>query len=127
MYVRVSYVGMYVRVSHVCVCSVRVSHVCICSVRVSHVCVCTCVCHMCVYVRACVCHMCVSHVCVVDEFGPWGDCSKDCDGGLKLRTRGVVIAPANGGAPCPHLVEQTNCNDQPCAVDCQVCYPSRSL
>jgi hypothetical protein len=32
----------------------------------------------------------------------------------------ILIPPANGGSACPALVEQRDCNPQPCAVDCRV-------
>eukprot|EP00931_Biecheleriopsis_adriatica_P067902 TRINITY_DN41956_c0_g1_i1.p1 TRINITY_DN41956_c0_g1~~TRINITY_DN41956_c0_g1_i1.p1 ORF type:complete len:1640 (-),score=239.78 TRINITY_DN41956_c0_g1_i1:105-5024(-) len=69
--------------------------------------------------------MCKSAGChVVDcrwaEWSPWSDCSCDCGGGTKRRSRAVAEAPRNGGRICvPQAMEEAfPCNTQPCGVGC---------
>jgi hypothetical protein len=52
--------------------------------------------------------------CVVSDWGDWGTCSADCDGGTQSRTRTIVTPAANGGAACPVLEETRACNEDPC-------------
>jgi hypothetical protein len=58
--------------------------------------------------------------CVVGEFGEWGECSRSCGGGEKIRTRAIVTAPAHEGKPCPPLTQKESCNTRSCPVDCKV-------
>eukprot|EP01012_Entosiphon_sulcatum_P049575 TRINITY_DN6820_c0_g1_i6.p1 TRINITY_DN6820_c0_g1~~TRINITY_DN6820_c0_g1_i6.p1 ORF type:complete len:7637 (+),score=112.47 TRINITY_DN6820_c0_g1_i6:5459-28369(+) len=58
--------------------------------------------------------------CVVSAWGSWDRCSADCGGGQTQRVRTITTAPANGGAPCPALVEHIACNQQVCRVECEV-------
>merc|ERR1719300_1584747 len=52
--------------------------------------------------------------CVVGAFGAWGDCSATCSGGKQTRTRSVTTAAAHGGAACPALEEEQECNTTAC-------------
>eukprot|EP00439_Symbiodinium_sp_Y106_P038052 s1887_g4.t1 len=54
------------------------------------------------------------------DWGAWSDCSCECGGGTKRRTRGVMEAPRNGGKECePQDMEQAfPCNTQPCGSGC---------
>ncbi|CAE7897597.1 adt-1 [Symbiodinium microadriaticum] len=54
------------------------------------------------------------------DWGAWSDCSCECGGGTKRRTRGVMEAPRNGGKVCePQDMEQAfPCNTQPCGSGC---------
>ncbi|MFN4253882.1 MAG: T9SS type A sorting domain-containing protein [Saprospiraceae bacterium] len=58
--------------------------------------------------------------CVVGPWSNWSNCTVSCGGGVQTRTRNVVTYPANGGLPCPTLLEARACNTQPCPVDCVV-------
>ena len=58
--------------------------------------------------------------CQVSDFSAWSACSATCGGGVRTRTRSITQAPQNGGAACPALVQTEACNNQPCAVDCQM-------
>ncbi|CAK0874514.1 unnamed protein product, partial [Prorocentrum cordatum] len=54
--------------------------------------------------------------CVLGDWGPWGQCSRACGGGLRQRTQ-QVVRPAVGGGYCPseqHLRDYGRCNDQSC-------------
>mmetsp|Transcript_12574 Transcript_12574/g.28437 ORF Transcript_12574/g.28437 Transcript_12574/m.28437 type:complete len:848 (+) Transcript_12574:114-2657(+) len=57
--------------------------------------------------------------CRVSDWGEWGVCSAECDGGIRARTRTVIEEARFGGAPCPDenaISEQ--CNVAPCESDC---------
>ena len=65
---------------------------------------------------------CNTHGCPVDggwsDFGPWSECSADCEGGTQTRSRTCTNpAPANGGADCVgDATETQDCNLNPCPV-----------
>lgn len=58
--------------------------------------------------------------CKVSDWSPWGDCTKNCGGGVRTRTRTVTEVAVNDGRPCPALTQSESCNRQPCPVDCEV-------
>jgi hypothetical protein len=58
--------------------------------------------------------------CKVSKFGPFGKCSQQCGGGLKVRARVVTTHPKYGGKACPALEHKQPCNVHPCPVDCVV-------
>jgi len=58
--------------------------------------------------------------CVLDDWGGWGACSADCDGGVQQRTRTVKVEPANQGLPCGETTETQPCNMQSCDGNCQL-------
>ena len=53
------------------------------------------------------------------DFGDWSECSADCRGGTRTRTRTCTNpAPAYGGADCVgEATETQDCNTNPCPVD----------
>eukprot|EP00930_Biecheleria_cincta_P073322 TRINITY_DN6062_c0_g2_i1.p1 TRINITY_DN6062_c0_g2~~TRINITY_DN6062_c0_g2_i1.p1 ORF type:complete len:1830 (-),score=240.41 TRINITY_DN6062_c0_g2_i1:94-5583(-) len=65
-----------------------------------------------------------SHCNIVDcrwgEWAQWSDCSCECGGGTKRRSRSVAEAPRNGGKVChPQAMEEAfPCNTQACGVGC---------
>lgn len=67
---------------------------------------------------------CGSDPCAVDcsyePWAEWGDCSAECDGGSRARTRGIAQQGAHGGVACDasSLEETEGCNSMPCPVDC---------
>jgi len=58
--------------------------------------------------------------CQVSNWGPFTDCSADCNGGIKKRKRKILVDPKNGGEPCPNLTESVPCNTHSCPIDCVV-------
>merc|ERR1719336_2628652 len=54
--------------------------------------------------------------CVVNEWGEWGACSKECGGGKQTKKRTVKTAAANGGQACPDLSLEQDCNEQICLL-----------
>jgi hypothetical protein len=54
--------------------------------------------------------------CGVNNFTEWSECSHECGGGKKTRTRTVFRQPLGDGSVCPNLNESVSCNTQECAV-----------
>ncbi|XP_078677987.1 uncharacterized protein LOC144914245 isoform X2 [Branchiostoma floridae x Branchiostoma belcheri] len=52
--------------------------------------------------------------CAVSAWSPWGQCSTTCGLGIKRATRWVTQAPENGGEPCPALLREGICINDPC-------------
>jgi len=69
--------------------------------------------------RQCNAHACPKD-CVVSSFDNWSACSKSCGVGVKSRSRTVLLKPTTDGTACPALYETQVCDQQPCALDCQV-------
>jgi hypothetical protein len=56
--------------------------------------------------------------CVLSDWQPWSECSKQCDEGATERTR-AIIEPVVGDGTCPHMYseerhQQDPCNSFPC-------------
>jgi len=47
------------------------------------------------------------------------ECTKTCGGGTRRLRRTITVAP-DGGAACPPLEAEEECNSQPCPVDCRL-------
>ena len=59
--------------------------------------------------------------CVVSEWQNQGTCSKICGPGKQTQIRTVLIPESNGGATCPSLTQEIDCNIRTCnPVDCVV-------
>uniref|UniRef100_A0A8C1VP02 Spondin 2a, extracellular matrix protein n=1 Tax=Cyprinus carpio TaxID=7962 RepID=A0A8C1VP02_CYPCA len=53
--------------------------------------------------------------CEVSMWSSWGLCLRPCSrGGLRHRTRYILLKPANSGTPCPELEEQEECTPHNC-------------
>jgi len=57
--------------------------------------------------------------CEVSPWKPKGPCSAKCGGGKQFFTREILSKPM-GGAACPKLEFERQCNTAPCPVDCKV-------
>jgi len=58
--------------------------------------------------------------CIWGVWADWGQCSKMCGGGSKTRSREVAKQATNNGDICEgSSFEQTSCNLEPCAIDCE--------
>ena len=55
------------------------------------------------------CHIPRPQDCVLGPFGEWSTC-KGCPAANQTRVRAVLVAPLNGGKPCPELTETRVCN-----------------
>ena len=59
--------------------------------------------------------------CKLSEWTEWGECSVSCGGGIKTRTKTVLIDAKFGGDECPKDREQIEqCNSQ-CCVPGMIC------
>jgi len=56
--------------------------------------------------------------CAMQTWSEWSECSAECGGGSKARSRGLKTPAEHGGAPCPPNTEGDGCNAQSCDVDC---------
>jgi hypothetical protein len=54
--------------------------------------------------------------CIVSDWSSWSACSN----GIQVRTRSVIVPPANGGLTCPALNQTQSCAEPPAPVDCVV-------
>lgn len=60
--------------------------------------------------RACTTSACAAVDCAVGGWGGWSECSRVCGaGGTRWRSREVLVAPRDGGAACPALVQERRC------------------
>lgn len=57
--------------------------------------------------------------CEVSPFQAAEPCSKTCGKGARRIVR-EVIRHAEGGAPCPKLEAEIDCNEEPCPIDCKL-------
>merc|ERR1719163_2601729 len=56
--------------------------------------------------------------CVMSEWSGWSKCTADCEGGVRSRTRSLVVKPKNGGMACNTAEETEACNTMSCDRDC---------
>lgn len=56
--------------------------------------------------------------CEVSSWGAWSECSKECDKGMKSRTRSVTQPSEHGGEKCPGTNDSAECNTESCNADC---------
>ncbi|MBN3295860.1 SPON2 protein, partial [Amia calva] len=52
--------------------------------------------------------------CEVSDWSRWGLCSRACGKGSRLRTRYILLQPANHGEPCPALEQYQDCEERAC-------------
>lgn len=52
--------------------------------------------------------------CILDDWGPWGDCSKLCGWGEKRRSRDVLRGAMNNGRPCENTQQRAFCYGTNC-------------
>jgi uncharacterized protein YegL len=58
--------------------------------------------------------------CVMSEWGGWGSCSAECEGGEQQRTRVIMTQPKNGGQECDTTLDARTCNTESCNRDCSL-------
>lgn len=88
--------------------------------------------------RACNTDACVATDCELSNWSEWSSCSADCDGGIRTRSRTIVVAAEHGGLPCGATAESQLCGTEPCThgggedaqqdgpVPCSGCFPGTS-
>ena len=57
--------------------------------------------------------------CQVSDWNWSGSCSEDCDGGIEVATRDIIVNNQFGGATCPTLETTRPCNTFVCPEDCE--------
>lgn len=52
--------------------------------------------------------------CVLDDWAPYGACSKRCGWGIKQRERRILVPAQNGGKPCINRIQKLACYGYNC-------------
>jgi hypothetical protein len=58
--------------------------------------------------------------CVMSEWSGWSKCSKECESGIKIKTRSIITKAKNGGKGCDTVQEEDSCNTGSCDRDCRL-------
>jgi len=58
--------------------------------------------------------------CEMSMWSGWSKCTKDCEGGVRGRTRSILTKPKNGGESCNTVQEEEACNTGSCDRDCSL-------
>jgi hypothetical protein len=58
--------------------------------------------------------------CEMSEWSGWSKCTADCEGGVRSKTRSLMIKPKNGGISCNTAEETEACNTMSCDRDCRL-------
>jgi uncharacterized protein YegL len=58
--------------------------------------------------------------CEMSMWSGWSKCTKDCEGGVRGRTRSILTKPKNGGESCNTVQEEESCNTGSCDRDCSL-------
>jgi len=58
--------------------------------------------------------------CHVNDWEGWSSCSAECGGGVKERTRSIIIEANYGGEPCEDTEAEEACNIQDCDEPCEL-------
>lgn len=56
--------------------------------------------------------------CIVDQWSAWSECSAECGGGVKERSRNEIRKAQFDGEVCPSLEEEVSCGAGACNQDC---------
>jgi len=56
--------------------------------------------------------------CEMSEWSGWSKCTADCEGGVRSKTRSLLVKPKNGGIACNTAEETEACNTMSCDRDC---------
>merc|ERR1719464_49197 len=58
--------------------------------------------------------------CVLSDWSEWSECSANCGGGVRERSRPTVVEPKHDGEPCDSTEEEESCGMDACDVDCKL-------
>jgi len=56
--------------------------------------------------------------CEMSEWSGWSKCTAECEGGVRSKTRSLLVKPKNGGIACNTAEETEACNTMSCDRDC---------
>jgi hypothetical protein len=58
--------------------------------------------------------------CVESEWSGWSKCTKECESGVRVRTRSILTKAKQGGRACDTVQEEEPCNTGSCDRDCEL-------
>merc|ERR1719213_1038868 len=58
--------------------------------------------------------------CRQSKWSGWTKCTKECEGGVRGRTRSILVQPKNGGVKCNTASESEPCNTGSCDRNCRL-------
>jgi len=58
--------------------------------------------------------------CEMSEWSGWSKCTRECEGGVKGRTRNIITQPEHGGLSCNTVNDEIECNTGTCDRDCSL-------
>merc|ERR1719482_705524 len=58
--------------------------------------------------------------CVMSRWSKYSKCTKECEGGVRGRTRSILTKPKNGGMSCNTVSESEPCNTGSCDRNCRL-------
>ena len=58
--------------------------------------------------------------CVHSRWSGWTKCTKECEGGVRGRTRSIKVQQKNGGVVCNTATESEPRNTCPCDRNCRL-------
>ena len=58
--------------------------------------------------------------CVLSDWSGFSSCTAECEGGVRGRTRSLMVKPKNGGLACNSVEEEESCNTMSCDRDCSL-------
>merc|ERR1712032_470089 len=58
--------------------------------------------------------------CEMSEWSGWSKCTAECEGGVRSKTRSILVKPKNGGEWCNTQEETEACNTMSCDRDCSL-------
>jgi len=58
--------------------------------------------------------------CRQSKWSGWTKCTKECEGGVRGRTRSILVQPKNGGMKCNTASESEPCNTGSCDRNCRL-------
>jgi len=53
---------------------------------------------------------------VAADWSDWSECDARCGYGVQIRTKRIIVHPANGGRPCGETIERRLCEGTNCKL-----------
>jgi len=58
--------------------------------------------------------------CSMSQWSSWSKCTKECESGVRGKTRSIITKPKNGGEECDTVAEEEVCNTGSCDRNCKL-------